>query len=83
VLEAAVIGIPDADWGEAVIALVERRSGGTVTQADLIAHCKNRLGSLRSPKSVEFRESLPRNATGKVLKRELRAPYWAGRSREI
>lgn len=83
VLEAAVIGIPDADWGEAVMAVIERRSGAHVTQAELIAHCKDRLGSMRAPKSVEFREDLPRNATGKVLKREIRAPYWAGKSRKI
>jgi len=83
VLEAAVIGIPHPDWGEAVMAVVERRTGATVTQADLMALCKDRLGSLRAPKTVEFRDALPRNATGKVLKREIRAPYWADRSRDI
>jgi acyl-CoA synthetase (AMP-forming)/AMP-acid ligase II len=48
-----------------------------------MALCKDRLGSLRAPKTVEFRDALPRNATGKVLKREIRAPYWADRSRDI
>lgn len=63
--------------------MVELRDGGTVTETALIALCKDRLGSLRAPKSVEFRDELPRNATGKVLKREIRAPYWKGRQRAI
>lgn len=83
VLEAAVIGVPHPDWGEAVMAVIERRAGGQVSEAELIALCKDRLGSLRTPKTVEFRDTLPRNATGKVLKREIRAPYWVGKSRDI
>lgn len=83
VLEAAVIGVPHPDWGEAVMAVIERRTGGHVSEAELIALCKDRLGSMRAPKAVEFRDTLPRNATGKVLKREIRAPYWAGKSRDI
>lgn len=57
--------------------------GDRATLAEWIALCKDRLGGLRAPKSVEFRDELPRNATGKVLKRALRAPYWEGRQRSI
>jgi acyl-CoA synthetase (AMP-forming)/AMP-acid ligase II len=83
VLDAAVIGVPHPDWGEAVTAVIEPRPGAEVAPDTLIALCKARLGSLKAPKTVEFRERLPRNATGKVLRREIRAPYWAGRDRAI
>uniref|UniRef100_UPI003983C235 AMP-binding enzyme n=1 Tax=Rhodosalinus sp. TaxID=2047741 RepID=UPI003983C235 len=71
------------DWGEAVTAVIEPRPGAEVAPETLIALCRDQLGSLKAPKSVEVRDSLPRNATGKVLRRELRAPYWAGRERSI
>jgi len=83
VLDAAVIGVPHPDWGEAVTAVIEPRPGAEIAPDTLIDLCKARLGSLKAPKTVEFRESLPRNATGKVLRREIRAPYWAGRDRAI
>jgi long-chain acyl-CoA synthetase len=78
VLEAAVFGIPDERWGEAVHAVVVPR--GDVTADELIAFCHDSIAGYKAPKAVEIRsEPLPKSGAGKVLKRELRAPYWAGR----
>ncbi|HET7085599.1 MAG TPA: AMP-binding protein [Rhizomicrobium sp.] len=83
VQDCAVVGIPDDKWGEAVMAAVELRPGRSLDSAELLAHCRARLGGLKAPKSVTIIASLPRNSAGKVLRREVRAPYWAGRSRQV
>jgi fatty-acyl-CoA synthase len=83
VAEVAVIGVPSEKWGETIKALVVMAPGATATEADLISWCKDRLAGYKAPTSVEFRDNLVRNATGKLQKFKLRAPYWEGRERRI
>jgi acyl-CoA synthetase (AMP-forming)/AMP-acid ligase II len=83
VQDCAVIGTPDDQWGEAVKAVVELNSGQHVSAEELIALCKEKLGSVKAPKSVDFVDALPRSPVGKVLKKDLRARYWQGRQRTI
>lgn len=81
VREVAVIGVPSEKWVESVKAVVALESEATAEE--LIAHCQAHLAKFKCPTSVDFVEALPRNATGKVLKRDLRAPYWAGHERRL
>ncbi len=84
VLEATVFGIPDAQWGEAVHAVVVPRDGAEVDEAGLIAHCRGVIAGYKTPKSIAFQvEPLPKSGPGKVLKRVLREPYWEGHDRAI
>ncbi len=84
VLQVAVIGIPSEQWGEAVHAVVVLREGHEVSEAELIAHAREWIAGYKVPKSVSFRaEPLPLSGAMKVLKRELRAPFWEGRDRHV
>ena len=84
VLEAAVFGVPDARWGEAVHAVVVPRTGCEVDPTALIAFCRERIAGYKVPKRIDLRpDPLPKSGPGKVLKRELRAPFWAGQSAQI
>jgi acyl-CoA synthetase (AMP-forming)/AMP-acid ligase II len=82
-LEVAVVGVPDDTWGEQVKAFVALKEGESATEAEIIEWCRERLAHYKCPKSVDVVEALPRNPTGKVLKRELRAPYWDDRGRQV
>jgi fatty-acyl-CoA synthase len=83
VAEVAVIGVPHEKWGETVKALIVTAEGAEVAEQEIIAHCKERLAGFKAPTSVEFRDSIPRTATGKIQKFKLRAPYWAGHQRRV
>ena len=75
VSEVAVIGLPDAKWVEAVTAVIVVKAGQQLTEAEVIAHCTEHMASFKSPKRVVFTDSLPKNPSGKLLKRELRLRY--------
>ncbi|NYG56920.1 long-chain-fatty-acid--CoA ligase [Nocardioides perillae] len=83
VLEVAVIGVPDETWGEAVKAVVVLKEGTSVSEAQLIAYSREHLAHFKCPRSVDVVEALPRNPTGKILKRDLRAPFWASRESQV
>jgi acyl-CoA synthetase (AMP-forming)/AMP-acid ligase II len=83
IVEVAVIGVPDARWGESVKACVVKRLGSTVTAEMLIHWCRDKLAGYKRPRTVDFIDALPRNASGKMLKRKLREPYWASHERKV
>ena len=83
VAEVAVIGVPSEKWGETIKALVVLTQGASADEAELIAHCKGRLAGYKAPTSIDFRDEIPRTATGKVQKFKLREQYWQDQSRQV
>lgn len=83
IAEVAVIGVPSEKWGEEVKACVVPKEGAAIDADDVIAWARSRIAAFKAPKSVDIIPTMPRNASGKILRRQLRAPYWEGRERQV
>jgi len=83
ILEVAVIGIPSEKWGEEVKACCVPKPGATIDEDDVIAYARERIAGFKAPKSIDIIGEMPRNPSGKILRRQLRGPYWVGRERLV
>jgi len=81
--ECAVVGVPDETWGEAVKAFVVLHIGKLLSEAAIIAYCKQKLGGVKAPKSVEFCAEIPKTPAGKIDRKAIRAPYWKYAERQV
>ena len=78
-----MIGVPSEQWGETPLALIVPREGVTVTTEEIVAHCREQMAHFKTPRRIEFVEELPRTATGKLKKFELREAYWQGVEKRV
>jgi long-chain acyl-CoA synthetase len=81
--DVAVFGVPDPEWGERVHAAIQRRSGAELAADEVIAFCRQRLADYKAPREVSFHDAFPRDTAGKLVKRLLREPYWAGQATRV
>jgi acyl-CoA synthetase (AMP-forming)/AMP-acid ligase II len=78
VASVAVVGIPDKRWGEVILAAIVLKAGQRASEEELINHCNGRVARFKVPKRIQFMDQLPMSAFGKILRREVRRPYWEG-----
>jgi fatty-acyl-CoA synthase/long-chain acyl-CoA synthetase len=83
VMDVAVFGIPSEEWGESVHAIVVPRPGSHLTPQDVIAYARDHMAGYKVPRSVDFIDEIPRTGSGKILKRELREPYWKNQATRV
>ena len=83
VADVAVIGVPNEKWGEAVMAYVVLKDDRDLSAEDVIEYARSKIARYKCPKTIAFIEALPRNASGKILRKDLRAPHWAGKDRHV